>query len=227
MRTIFVGDVHGCADELQDLLSKIGFTSKDRLMLTGDLFDRGDKPLGVLDIIQKTGAEAVMGNHEDKLLRALTFKAGKGKKSPFISSAYVECIRKIESRREEFVSYLKSLPLTITDGRNGSTWTLLHAGVDLKKGLMETNPAFFLHARTHPPMDVPGAPPWFKCYDGSDGLLISGHIPLETPFRSEKDGKPIAVAVDTGCCFGRSLTAYILEEDRFVSVIARKVYYRP
>ncbi|NTW48466.1 MAG: hypothetical protein HGB19_01790 [Chlorobiales bacterium] len=227
MRTIFVGDVHGCADELDALLVKVGFTSTDRLMLTGDMFDRGEKPLGVLKLIRLTNAEAVIGNHEDKLLRALAFKPGKGKKRPRLTAPYADCLKKIAPEREAFFAYLKSLPMTISEGRNGQAWTLLHAGIDLKKGLLATNPAFFLYARTHPPMDVPGAPEWFKCYDGKDGLLISGHVPLEKPFRAVRKGKPVAVAVDTGCCFGRELTAYILEEDRFVSVRARKVYYRP
>lgn len=225
MRTIFVGDVHGCADELDALLDKLGFNSTDRLMLTGDLFDRGEKPLEVLRLLQQTNAEAVMGNHEDKLLRALIVKPGKGRRPPRLAPAYADCLARIAPDREEFLEYLKSLPLTISESGNGLSWTLLHAGIDLKKGLHETNPVFFLYARTHPPMDVPGAPEWFKCYDGSDGLIISGHIPLLKPFRAERKGVPVTVEIDTGCCFGRELTAYILEEDRFISVQARKVYY--
>src|SRR5204863_3459965 len=67
-RTIIVGDVHGCRDELDALLDKVAFTMGDRLVFVGDLIARGPDSLGVLDIARHTGAEIVRGNHEEKLL---------------------------------------------------------------------------------------------------------------------------------------------------------------
>jgi hypothetical protein len=68
VRTIIVGDVHGCRIELEALLDRIGFTSGDRLVFVGDLVARGPDSLGVLDIVRRTGAIVVRGNHEQKLL---------------------------------------------------------------------------------------------------------------------------------------------------------------
>src|SRR5262252_8786732 len=68
LRTVIVGDVHGCAGELATLLDRIGFTSGDRLIFVGDLVARGPDSLGVLDIARRTGAIIVRGNHEQKLL---------------------------------------------------------------------------------------------------------------------------------------------------------------
>src|SRR2546428_12891335 len=67
-RTIVVGDVHGCAWELEALLDRIGFTTGDSLVFVGDLVARGPNSLGVLDIARRSGATIVRGNHEQKLL---------------------------------------------------------------------------------------------------------------------------------------------------------------
>lgn len=67
-RTIIVGDVHGCRDELDALLDRVAFTSGDRLVFVGDVVARGPDSLGVLDVVRRTGATLVRGNHEQKLL---------------------------------------------------------------------------------------------------------------------------------------------------------------
>ncbi len=68
-RSIIVGDVHGCCDELEDLLSYVGFGRSDRLYFVGDLIVRGPKPRSTLALVRKLGGQAVRGNHEDRLLR--------------------------------------------------------------------------------------------------------------------------------------------------------------
>ena len=68
LRTIIVGDVHGCRGELEGLLDRLVFASGDRLVFVGDLVARGPDSLGVLDVVRRTGAIVVRGNHEQKLL---------------------------------------------------------------------------------------------------------------------------------------------------------------
>lgn len=68
MRTIIVGDVHGCRSELEALLDRVAFATGDRLVFVGDLVARGPDSLGVLDIVRRTGAIVVRGNHEQRLL---------------------------------------------------------------------------------------------------------------------------------------------------------------
>ena len=73
MRTVVVGDVHGCNEEFQRLLRKIDFqVGYDRLLLTGDAFSRGPDPAGVWHTIIETEAEMVLGNHDAKLQQLLT-----------------------------------------------------------------------------------------------------------------------------------------------------------
>src|SRR5262245_22982185 len=68
-RTIIVGDVHGCRDELERLLEHVGFVRGDQVVLVGDLVARGPDPCGTLELVRNVGAWSVRGNHEDKLLR--------------------------------------------------------------------------------------------------------------------------------------------------------------
>ena len=72
MRTIFVGDVHGCAAEFAAVLEEVKYKpKKDRLLLAGDAFSRGPQPRQVWDMIQQYAVQMVLGNHEDSLLKRL------------------------------------------------------------------------------------------------------------------------------------------------------------
>ena len=80
MRTIIIGDIHGCDQKLHALLDKVQPVSEDRLILLGDLFDRGPESWEVYQTIMKLeesyGDRFILlrGNHEDYLLMEnLTF----------------------------------------------------------------------------------------------------------------------------------------------------------
>jgi hypothetical protein len=63
--------------------------------------------------------------------------------------------------------------------------------------------------------------PWYEVYDDGPTVLF-GHWPAAPPRRG-----PRALGLDTGCVYGYQLTAYVLEEDRLVSVPARRAYSSP
>jgi hypothetical protein len=68
-RLIFVGDVHGCLDELKALLDKVNFnTHKDHLITTGDLISKGPHSTRTVDFVREMRASCVRGNHEDRVL---------------------------------------------------------------------------------------------------------------------------------------------------------------
>src|SRR4029079_12461651 len=66
-RTIVIGDLHGCYDEAQELLARLGATSSDRIIFTGDLVDRGPKPRECVELAMRH--ESILGNHEEKHLQ--------------------------------------------------------------------------------------------------------------------------------------------------------------
>jgi Calcineurin-like phosphoesterase len=73
-----IGDIHGCATELTDLLDELGYRENDwtgaywhrerQAVFVGDLIDRGSEQLRVLEIVSRMvdsgSAQIVMGNHE-------------------------------------------------------------------------------------------------------------------------------------------------------------------
>jgi bis(5'-nucleosyl)-tetraphosphatase (symmetrical) len=76
MRLYLIGDVQGCHSALQQLLQKIDFSpSRDKLVLLGDLVNRGPDSLGVLRTLHQLGnaAQCLLGNHD---LHALAVAAG-------------------------------------------------------------------------------------------------------------------------------------------------------
>ena len=73
MRTLFVGDVHGCATELGRLLDLAEPTD---VVLVGDLFLKGPDPVGVWRLIRERGLRSVLGNHDVKLLKAVVKRLG-------------------------------------------------------------------------------------------------------------------------------------------------------
>src|SRR5450432_3019020 len=78
-RTLIVGDVHGCRQEVETLLASVGFVARvDRLVFVGDVVVRGPDARGTLALARKLGATIVRGNHEQKLLagRAGTTRLG-------------------------------------------------------------------------------------------------------------------------------------------------------
>ena len=65
-RLILVGDVHGCCDELELLLAKAGWErGRDRVVLLGDLVNKGPKSVEVVRLARRENFLAVRGNHDE------------------------------------------------------------------------------------------------------------------------------------------------------------------
>src|SRR4051794_18132538 len=69
-RTLVIGDVHGCLEELRALVAKAGVTGDDDVILVGDLVAKGPDSVGVIAWARERGAAAVLGNHDDHVLQA-------------------------------------------------------------------------------------------------------------------------------------------------------------
>lgn len=191
-----VGDVHGCAQELADLIS---LAAPTRVVLVGDLFTKGPDPLGVWELIVANGAEAVLGNHDVAVLKD---RLG----GPWAALP-----------RPAF-RWLKKRPLVI--GEDG--WMVVHAGLHPTAGALGTTRKMALYMRRWPMAAGQEGPPrafWWERYDGP-GLVIYGHDAR----RGLMDRRPVTLGIDTGCVYGGSLTGYLVEADELVQVTARRVY---
>lgn len=67
-----IGDVHGCYEELVELLKQI--PKEDKICFVGDLIDRGPDSYKVIELIKNNNYDCVLGNHEDMLLEVFNMK---------------------------------------------------------------------------------------------------------------------------------------------------------
>ena len=209
-RTIVVGDLHGCYDELLDLLDKVSFGSEDRLICVGDLITKGPKNREVLDrFMSDPQFSAVIGNHDLALRRR--WNGEKFKLKPSQKPTHKE----LKKDKERYVPFLNQLPFTIDLG----THLVVHAG--LRPGLelysQTTEDMTELRSLGEDRASRKG-PPWYDEYDG-EKIVLFGHWPSSEPRRGKK-----AIGLDTGCVYGGQLTAYIVETGEITSVPARQVY---
>lgn len=226
-RTIIVGDVHGCVRELEDLLSYVGLSSRDRLVFVGDLIVRGPKPREVVELARRLGALAVRGNHED---RALRFRRSRGTAGELRIGALTR--RAVEALRPRDWEYLESLPLWIDLPEHRVR--VVHAGVLPGVPIEQQAPRTLMYVRTlgsaNEPLEVRGERRWAHAYQGEEHIVF-GHNALPEP-----DVAPHATGVDTGVVYGGRLTAMVLRENErvprpedrsavLVSVPAHRVYY--
>ena len=122
MTTFIVGDVQGCYQELEELLTKCGFEKgNDHLWLVGDLINRGPENVAVLDwIINTPNVTSVLGNHD---LHFLAIAIGREKQTKGDTLDDL-----LESpRRDIYIDYLRNLPLIHTTA--GNEKVLVHAGL--------------------------------------------------------------------------------------------------
>jgi hypothetical protein len=209
-RTIIVGDVHGCAAELDALLDRVRFTLGDKLVLVGDLVVRGPDSLGVLDIARRTGAVIVRGNHEQKLLD------WRDDPETPLSRLHLDVAR---SMRDVDWTLFDTAPLWVDLPEHGLR--VVHAGVVPGVPIAEQHPRDLLHLRTLHVRGIAGGQEgvlWGKLYAGPVHVLF-GHNALPG-----LQLHPFATGLDTGCVYGGSLTAMVLPDGVKVprSIAARR-----
>ncbi len=238
-----IGDIHGCADELQDLLAELGYRvtwSEERgertvqvtppggrkVVFVGDLVDRGPNSPDALRIAMSMAADGtayvVQGNHERKLGRWLT-----GRKVT-IAHGLQQTIDQLETEdrglREELPRFLDSLRSHYW--LDGGRLAVAHAG--LKEEMIgRGSPAvreFALYGETTGEIDEFGLPvraDWASGYRGST-TVVYGHTPVP-----DAEWVNNTLCIDTGCVFGGKLTALRWPERVLVQVPARQVWCEP
>jgi protein phosphatase len=235
-----IGDVHGCLDELCDLLIKLGYeirTTADgacavkapdgrKAVFVGDLVDRGPNIPGVLrlvmSMVESGVAMGVPGNHDIKLLRKLRGRDVQ------VTHGLADSLKQLEPEPQEFKeSVAKFLDGLIShyvfdDGR----LVVAHAG--MKEAMQGRGSGkvrdFALYGETTGETDEFGLPVrlnWAAEYRGA-ATVVYGHTPVSEPEWLNK-----TVNIDTGCVFGGKLTALRYPEKEFVSVHAHQTYYAP
>ncbi|MCY3722954.1 MAG: polynucleotide kinase-phosphatase [Candidatus Poribacteria bacterium] len=235
-----IGDIHGCFDELVQLLKELGYeisTQSDgetiveppqgrKAIFVGDFVDRGPKVAEVLRLVigmQKTGAAiCVPGNHDVKLVRALR---GKNVNPTHGLAESLSQLKKtstaFKTQVSEFLDGLVS-HCVLDNGR----LVVAHAGMkaELQGRASGRVREFALYGETTGETDTFGLPirsNWADEYRG-DAMVVYGHTPV-----AESQWVNRTINIDTGCVFGGKLTALRYPEKELVSVPAHRTYYEP
>ena len=232
-----IGDVHGCHQELQTLLEKLGyrFTDTDSglqyahpegrtAIFVGDLVDRGPGSDVVLEIvmnmIETENALCVIGNHEDKLLR--TMRGNPTQVSHGLQETLDQLERRDEAFRDRVSAFLRGLPAHLM--LDGEKLAVAHAGIteNYQGRFSRRVSAFCMYGETNGETDEWGLPVrmnWARDYRGQ-ATVVYGHTPVE---KAEWFNRTINL--DTGCVFGGKLSALRYPENEVISVPALRTYY--
>ena len=230
-----VGDIHGCHAELLGLLEQLGYdTSADpiahpagrRVVFLGDLVDRGPGVAEVLDVAMSMvgagSALCILGNHENKLRRAL---AGRDVK---VTHGLAESLEQLERRGPEFRDRVAGF----IDGLishyvlDGGRLVVAHAGLPERYHGRSSNRvrSIALYGDTDGETDEYGLPvryQWAEEYRGA-AAVVYGHTPVPDP-----EWVNNTICLDTGAVFGGELTALRWPELQLISIPADREYYEP
>jgi len=239
MRTIIIGDVHGCLDEFQALLDLVSFRrGADRLVSVGDLMDRGPDPVGCVRFAREVGADLVLGNHEEKHLRWRRHEARRaatGKKNPMKPFPLIRQEQN-QALSEDDINWITAAPLSLD---LGGGLIAVHAGLE---------PAFKFQDQSNAVIRVRYVDEAGEMVGYADGSLEQ---PSNTVYWSERWRGPESVVyghavhslagprldefpggacygIDTGCVYGGHLTAMIWvpgSQPEFAQVPAAREYF--
>lgn len=243
-----IGDVHGCYDELEELLEKLGYEKADHnndepmkgpifshprkrtAVFLGDIVDRGPKIVECIklayNMVKFGSGLCVPGNHDMKFLRKLKGRDVK------IAYGLENTLAEIDALAGEIRDSFKQETLDFFDGLTSHyvldhrRLVVAHAGI--KRRMQGRNAAgvreFCLYGETTGETDEFGLPVrcnWAADYRGKS-MVVYGHTPVP---RTEWLNN--TVNIDTGCVFGGKLTALRYPEREFVSVPAKKIHTEP
>ncbi|GGO38649.1 polynucleotide kinase-phosphatase [Streptomyces lasiicapitis] len=229
-----IGDIHGCAHELETLLGKLGYVDGAHpegrtAVFVGDLVDRGPDSPGVLRRVMSMVADGtalcVPGNHENKLGRHLK---GRGVQLTHGLAETVEQFAAEDARDPDFRARVREF----VDGLvshyvlDGGKLVVCHAGLPEKyhgrtSGRVRSHA---LYGDTTGETDEFGLPvryPWAEEYRGK-AAVVYGHTPVPTATWLNN-----TICLDTGAVFGGKLTALRWPERELVDVPAERVWYEP
>ncbi len=221
-RLIVVGDIHGCFDELVELLSRVDPKRGDVVVSAGDIVTKGPAAARCLDLWRERGYLAVRGNNEIRVLEQA---------KPLLRFFAHE--NRDVLRRRDLLRYIASWPLVIDVPDHEVS--VVHGGflpqmtvsaedvarekevVPRLRWIRRSNGAWkYVPKEKRKKGDVLWSEKW-----RGQRFVLYGHTPVREPKHD-----PSALGLDTGCVYGGSLTAAVLEHGEWstVSVAAKRAY---
>jgi serine/threonine protein phosphatase 1 len=215
LKTLVIGDIHGCYREMMNLIDKAGLADDDQIVALGDIVDRGPDSASVADFFMtQSNTKCLLGNHEEKHILV---------SSGILQPAPAQEITMVQIPEEKYVpmlQFFKKLP-TYMDLPDALTiHGLLEPDVlieDQKRNVLIGTMSGEINIKKRYPK------PWYE-YDFGEKPVIAGHHDYS------HEGKPLIIKdkvflIDTACCYGKSLTALLLPEFKLFTVKSEKNYW--
>eukprot|EP01084_Bolivina_argentea_P083893 151867_1 len=212
-RVIVVGDVHGCINELKELIRHVEYHPGDLLVFLGDLVCKGPDSHAVVTLARELGAVTVRGNHEYEVLRQYHLHSkGTDQDPPTKSNEHYRISQNLSIENAEWLEaspwYMKSIDLDAL---------FVHAGLIQGVQLRKQNPRLMMNMRSILPDGTVtskhyGEWPWARMWEGPQTVFF-GHD-AQRGLQIHEHG----IGLDTGCVYGKKLTACVLPERQLLSV---------
>ena len=228
-KIIIVGDLHGCLKEATLLLERCEASVDDKVILLGDLVDRGPDSAGCVDLAMRLenrqGAPAsILGNHEEKHL----FYQDLERKNGHVNVQAPTHVATRQQLRPEHYDYFRKMPKYIRLPDYNAV--CVHAGMYPNRQVEKQSDKHLLHCQAINPYDKWGNPTyneksvwpskvpegetgwkfWTEFWKGPERVIF-GHSVLNEPMFTDT-----VVGLDGGCCFGLELWALVLPEWKIV-----------
>jgi serine/threonine protein phosphatase 1 len=241
---LVIGDVHGCASELEELLSAADLDTIDLVVFAGDLVDKGPHTVKVVKMARKLSKQVpvvlVEGNHEERhrrfrrhLMRGDTKTAHSLRDADFLQ--YIT-----EQLNDKDLAFLDSAVLYYELPEHHAM--VVHGGVPPKLDKLPSNRMSAVEklpgkSRRRAKMMqliryvTPDGSPvekdkekkgdnyWADVYDGRFGTVLFGHQPFV--YAAEPVTFPNAIGLDLGCAAGNALGGAILRPGKPAEFLAR------
>ncbi len=209
MRTIVVGDIHGCYRELLELLAAVKITDADRLISLGDIVDRGADSVRVYDFLKnRPNTIVLMGNHERKHLKQ--------------TLSYAQEIVKLQfgDRYSEFIDWVAKLPYYYETEAAICVHAAIEPGIaiELQKAEVLCGCTAGEKYLTRKYNDTD----WSELYTGEKPVIFGHHVVGDEPLIINRK----VYGIDTGGCHGGNLTAVIMPGFEIVRVRADRDYWQ-
>jgi serine/threonine protein phosphatase 1 len=226
-----IGDVHGEYDMLISLLDRL--PNEADVIFVGDIIDRGDRSSDVVELIRKNSFKAVLGNHEDTFIKFFRdYFSGtsyedvvkkwdmwlmlNGGKETLISYGFWENPSSKEAieRIKEDLEWMESLPIYIEiEAKHKSLLKVVVSHSNITQVWDKRDKKSYLNEFRETTLRGRDLR-----YEPKSGIFnIHGHVHTKEPLRGD-----FGINIDTGACYKDKgygkLTAYCIEDDRFISV---------
>ena len=253
-RTIAIGDIHGCVEEFAQLVKEVEYKrGEDRLLLLGDLIDRGPDPAGVVRLAQELDAESVLGNHEEKALRWRRHeqrrKAEPERYANPMTSVQEARMKEWNSIPDEHWEWVNSWPVYT---RINEQWAAVHGGCVPGISLDKQKPNELMRMRYVKVTGLPsgdtkfrmaslsetGEAPlpsatnesihhWTELWNGPENIVY-GHYTRDDILVTDNGIGVLTLGLDSGCVHGGTLSAAIFTDGGYTThqVKAKQTYVK-